>query len=270
VLPDDAFPDLTAFRSSHWWEMFGASGDTERLVRELRALPEKLSQTRAMLADEGLDGERPPPAASIADLVPYVPPERRPFHAMVPALVAALEPLWSRDAWSEDEVALAKEVGKFLHAEVGAPEETFAAGAPGNAASLRRLAAWFRGEVGRVERYAAMTLTLDDGPFVGVPVAALPEGPPVVCPLRGALRVEAWTEGPDAAAVFAGRRGAETLWCRRITQKEGTPHTGVRVDPLSADDLAAYGWVVHFSAGGEHAHLYVGPDGRFLFYFVSW
>jgi hypothetical protein len=44
----------------------------------------------------------------------------------------------------------------------------------------------------------------------------------------------------------------------------------VSLGPFSADDLGPYGWRVHFSAAGEHAHLYVGPDGRYLFYFVSW
>jgi len=42
------------------------------------------------------------------------------------------------------------------------------------------------------------------------------------------------------------------------------------VVPLDAQDLGPYGWRVDFFAGGEHAHLYVGPDGRFRFYFVSW
>ncbi len=274
VLPEGAFPELGAFRSSPWWALFGTDGkDVRKLVAELRRIPEEEAKTEALLRDEGVDLPPPQRSEPVAGLVPQMPLKRRAFYSMAPSLVAALEPLWNQEQWSGDEVALAQEVSKVLHGKLGGPEVSFAEGdLAANAASLRRLTAWFRDEVTKVDRYAAMTMTMDDGPFVGTPCDSLPDGRPVICPLRGDLRIEAWTVGPkdEEAAIVAGRRGEETLWCRRVTRGDGAPYLGVKVDPLSADDLGPYGWRIHFFAGGEHAHLYVGPDGRFLFYFVSW
>lgn len=272
VPADPSFPDLQAFRSSAFWSLFGADGkDAKRLVDELRRLPEQRAKLAAVVREQGA-ALAPSHGPGIAELVPQVPLEQRWLYAMVPSLMAALEPLWNRATWTEDELALAREVSTFLHTEFGAPQASFAGASAENAASLRRLGAWFRDEVDRVDRYAAMTMTMDDGPFVGVPWDAPPAGRPVVQPLRGTLRVEAWkvADNGEEVAIFAGRRGEETLWCRRITRGDGTPYARVRIDPLSAEDLGARGWRINFSAGGEHAHLYVGPDGRFLFYFVSW
>ncbi len=273
VLPEDRFPDLGAFRSGGWWELFGADPkDSKRLLDMLRRFPEDRARMKEVMHRESAtDGvlDRPPEPA---ELGPRMPIEQRVLYGMLPNFFAVLEPLWDRASWSDDDVALAREVGKFLHTELEAPDVPFDGSATDRAAALRRLTTWFRDQLGRVDRYAAMNLTMDDGPFVGVPGDAPAEAPPVVARLRDDLRIEAWKlerEGADVA-IFAARRGTETLWCRRVTRGNGTPYARVRLDPLTVDDLGPYGFRIHFSAGGEHAHLYVGPDGRFLFYFVSW
>ncbi|MFO0931125.1 MAG: hypothetical protein U1E39_00285 [Planctomycetota bacterium] len=273
VLPGDRFPDLGAFRSGGWWELFGADPkDSKRFLDMLRRFPEDRTRRKEVLDREsaqGLVSERP---QQPAELGPAMPIDRRAMYGMLPSFVAMLEPLWDRASWSDDDVALAREVGKFLHTELGAPDVAFDGSAADRGAALRRLTTWFRDELGSVDRYAAMSLTMDDGPFVGVSCEAPAEAPPVSQQLRGELRIEAWKLGQDGAgvAILAVRRGTDTVWCRRITHGDGTPYARVRVDPLTVDDLGPYGFRIHFAAAGEHAHLYVGPDGRFLFYFVSW
>lgn len=273
VLPEDRFPDLGPFRSGGWWELFGADPkDSRRVVDMLRRFPEDRARMKGVIDRESRTGAlRDQPLAS-AELGPRMPIERRAFYGMLPSFFAVLEPLWDRASWSDDDVAIAREVGKFVHTELGGPDIAFDGSAADRGAALRRLTTWFRGELGHVDRYAAMNLTMDDGPFVGVPWDAPAKAPPVSQQLRGDLRIEAWKHTTDGAdtAILAVRRGTETLWCRRITRGNGTPYALARVDPLTVDDLGPYGFRVHFAAAGEHAHLYVGPDGRFLFYFVSW
>lgn len=273
VLPGDRFPDLGAFRSGGWWELFGADPkDSKRFLDMLRRFPEDRTRMKEVLNREsahGLAFERP---QQPAELGPPMPIDRRALYGMLPSFIAMLEPLWDRSSWSDDDVALAREVGKFLHTELGAPDVAFDGGAADRAAELRRLTTWFRDELGSVDRYAAMSLTMDDGPFVGVSSEAPAETPAASQPLRGELHIEAWKLVRDGSevAIIAVRRGKDTLWCRRITRGDGTPYAHPRIAPLTVDDLGAYGFRVHFAAAGEHAHLYVGPDGRFLFYFVSW
>lgn len=273
VLPGDRFPDLGPFRSGGWWELFGADPkDSKRILDMLRRFPGDRARMKeaigtSLVAGAGLD--RPPEPA---ELGPRMPLDRHVLYGMLPSFFVVLEPLWDRASWSDDDVAVAREVGKLLHTELGAPDVPFDGSATDRAASLRRLTTWFRDELGRVDRYAAMSLTMDDGPFVGVSCEAPAEAPPVSQQLRGELRLEAWKlerDGSDVA-IIAARRGKDTLWCRRITRGDGTPYARPLIAPLTVDDLGAYGFRVHFAAAGEHAHLYVGPDGRFLFYFVSW
>lgn len=273
VLPEDRFPDLGAFRSGGWWELFGADPkDSKRFLDMLRRFPEDRTRMKEVLNRESAQGLVFDQPQEPAELGPRLPIDRRAMYGMLPSFIAMLEPLWDHASWSDDDVALAREVGKFLHTELGAPDVAFDGSGADRGAALRRLITWFREELGHVDRYAAMSLTMDDGPFIGVPCEAPPTASASSQPLRGELRIEAWKlerDGSDVA-ILAARRGKDTLWCRRITRGDGTPYARARIAPLTVDDLGAYGFRVHFAAAGEHAHLYVGPDGRFLFYFVSW
>jgi hypothetical protein len=251
--------------------MFGQGRlSQDRILADLRRIEEAMQAADAGAgAARGISDEAP--ARPDARLPLPVRGEERRLAPLVPPLMAELRPLWKAEAWHPGDLELARGTMR-LCARLGAPPVPFGPDATANQRSLALLAGWFRDYVATPGGMAAMILTFDDGPFLGLP---LPEGATAEVVGRQPfgdgleLQVGRLPAGEERSVVRATKGGRE-LWSRVLSRG---PDGVIRDAALAGREptpLGAYGWKLHFVADGEYLHLYVGPDGSLLFYFHSW
>ena len=212
------------------------------------------------------------PGTPDARLKPKLPLATRLRSMLVPKVLEQLEPLWDKDEWTKTETDLAQETGAYCR-EIGGPELSFSYGSPkANHDRLARLVAWFRDHCSEPAAYASMILTMDTGPFAGLTV---PRGVALskkdeqtfgdgfalqLCRMREAT--EPW--------VLRFQKDGRVLWSRVVSRAPDGVISELKLSHKEPTDVGSYGWKLHLLAHGEYLHLYVGPDGRFLFYFHSW
>ncbi len=272
-----AYPSFEPFLASRMFKMM--VGDPAKLdLRKTLADLKKISESMKAGKDAG-ESVSPKPSANApnAALTPPVEIEQRSLYTLLPAVMMRLEPLWQASAWSDEQLALALDAAELLPQFPDGPKLSFAKDKPKeNRAELEKLVAWFRAQVARPERYAAMIATMDDGPFVGLPYETA-EILPAASTKKLGEKLELHlckVERPKEPWVLQAVTDGKLLWSRVIS---GAPNESVRAvefRPSEAMPLASYGWkaflAVDWAYGKEACYLYLDPQGRLLFYFLSW
>ncbi len=264
--PPPRFPGFEPFLASRMDKLIQPSESAEHALTELRML--RISQMVAPVMPE----QTVEPGAPDARLKPMLPLKARLRGMFVPKIIDQLKPLWDKDEWTRAETELAQETGAYCR-EIGAPELSFSHGSQkANRDNLARLVAWFRDHCSEPAGYASMILTMDTGPFGGL---AVPRGVALskkdeqtfgdglalqLCRMREAR--EPW--------VLRVQKGGRVLWSRVVSRAPDGVISELKLSHKEPTDVGSYGWKLHLLAHGEYLHLYVGPDGRFLFYFHSW
>ncbi|HTF90143.1 MAG TPA: hypothetical protein VK843_17140 [Planctomycetota bacterium] len=195
---------------------------------------------------------------------------------LIPAAMIKLEPLWKTDAWSAEQLAGAKDAAAFLAKMPDGPKLAFVEGKPAeNHEELAKLVRWFRSAVAKPEMYAAMIATVDDGPYVGLAYEAKEPLEAIQTQKLGKdieLRL-CKVDRPKEPFVLQVVSKDKLLWSRVVSggPDESVVEVQLRSKPGQLDE---YGWKVFLSVkwsqGSESAYLYLDPEGRMLFYFMTW
>lgn len=273
-----AFPTLEPFLDSRMWPMLRLLTETAEGDPYPPDCLERLLGAWGGLRD--IQGE----AADVAG-VP-APSPRAAFEAtssargawlqLVPFAMERLSALWSADVWSGDQLALARGAETFFSQHEGPPKLSFEEGErDANQAQLGALADWFRAEVARSAVYARMILTIDDGPFRGLPHPAttlLPDASRLRVADHLELRLHVDSESADPWVLQAVRDG-EPLWTKVVSEVPAT--AGLTFEGVGPPRrVGPYGWKgsMRFGYPGdiEAAIFYLDTDGELLFYFTTW
>jgi len=271
------YPTFEPFVASR---MFGVMiGDPAKFdLKEAREQLAKIAEANKTAKDAGEKFARPKhPDAPSAELVPAAPEEARFAYSLLPAVMMRIQPLWETREWSEEQVALATEAAACLAIEPSAPKVAFAKGKPAeNRAGLEKLVRWFHGLVARPELYAAMIATMDDGPFMGLPYEAaqpLPAAQTKTLDEQTELRL-CKVERPREPWVLQCVREGKLAWSRVISAAPDESVVELGFRDSKPMPLGTYGWKVFLQAkwsyGSEACYLYLGPDAKLLFYYLSW
>jgi len=126
----------------------------------------------------------------------------------------------------------------------------------------------FYAQVKDVDYLAAMTFTLDDGPFYGVdidPKQALKPSE-VQATTFGQLSI---SNSGDEIVLTATNKAGTILWQKSITGLKERYITKMhfREDPLEHNSVATK---VHYYANGQRLTLYLTEEGEFMYYYHSW
>lgn len=280
------FPTFEPFLASRMSKLagLGAEKSTEQRVAEIRATLTRLGSMAPMLSDEEKkrmddsarreheEGEKP-----IALLGPYLSLDTKSWLFLVPTFVDYLEPLWAKAEWSETETELASLTAQYFARDPLGVKVEFAKGAhEANRRALEEVVRWFHGLAASPRHLAGMIFTMDNGPYAGIPLdtGAL-EHPVATKRLNEHVEVRLF-ELPDREEPFAvqGYVDGKLRWTRVISDSPDETVVDAAFLDQPPEDLGTYGWQIHMSVsyegGAEYAPLYVGAQGEFLFYFMSW
>ena len=277
------WPSLAPFLASRMSPMFFGEGfeqlDVAQLVGEWNQLDADtqslLDQAEAELAEQTSKlQERPGPQAKMPVSGNI---EEQMWWYHVPPVLQQIRPLAEKPRWSTEDLALARAVASFLSIQARGPRVAFVEGAEqANRLEVWRIADWFRQQCKEPRLYAAMIFTMDDGPFVGLEWSTQEI-------LESSARVELSNEialslaevpDPQEPWVLQCIKNGELLWSRKISDSPQCTVKSVSFSDSQPTPLDEHGWKVHmladWSGGMEYMHLYVGQQGEFLFYYLSW
>jgi hypothetical protein len=273
-----AFPSLAPFEASRFWRVMGdelSSGSGFESIRsQIQTQYEITAASKEVGAKYGPSRKKGEPEALMED-VPELAVRAR--WATVPFALSALFGLAGAQAWDAGQLERALDAAGVLEGLPKAPKLAFTADdLARNRALVAEAAAWYEAQLAIPQHYAAMILTDDDGPYVGLEVKGrklLPSNAPV--PLGDDLVLHLAREKKgDEPYVLQCVRGKKLLWSRRISD---SPYGTVRkaaFDRQPPTPLDRLGWKVHlrvaWQMGEEYAHAYLGPDGDLICYFMSW
>ena len=195
----------------------------------------------------------------------------------LPLVLLKLEPLWKLEAWSPAELELARAGAKIVALLPDGPKLAFADGKPKeNHEELEKLVRYYDAQLAKPERYAAMIMSMDDGPYVGLTyetTSALSGGTTRKLDDKTELRLTK-VDRPGEAWVLQCVREGKPLWSRVIS---GAPDGIVNEVALSESEpqkLGTYGWKVFLNVkwtyGSERGYLYLDTKAGLLFYFLTW
>lgn len=267
-------------------------GKTEEDLRELVAMWPKLLEQSAENARmrEGMaerifakhpELKRQKPAESRParpeTKLPDTPLHETMWFTHLAEVVEYARPLWRSKTWNATELAKAELIDSFLRLMDGAPRLECRAGeVEANIRKVDALVRWYWACIDKPETFAKMIFSMDMGPYVGVPLEANVAGLERVAEreLGESMTLELCRRADDAEPfVFRLWHDDKVVWARVVSD---SPKCTVREAELTGDpsDGGVYGWFVPFavkwSGGHERASLYLGPNGEFRFYFMSW
>lgn len=273
------YPTFEPFLGPMWDVMFGEPGETldlKELIADARQqfeIVEEASDAAAELAPPSVEG------APSAMLEPELPTADRAWYCVLPAVLMQARTLWDVKSWTREDVALGQLAADFMHLNGAAPRSKFADGRDdSNRKQLEELVRWYWRTIQRPEVYAAMIFTLDMGPYAGLPFE--PSGDAKVI-LIGSQKLDDESEIqlcladglPEPYVVRCVHKG-KTEWARLISDSPDRTVRRVELTERAPTRMGRYGWQLHllanWSGGAESARLYIGPDRRFLFYYLSW
>ncbi len=272
------FPTFEPFLASRMKSVSGLGGPTPPLKQLVAGLKQELERMRG---EAGTQSKQQPSAPEGAELMTDCEwltddPEQSIAMVMLPMLFTYLEPLWEHDDWSALELELAQVAAEMIVLSGIDLRLTFKKGeAASNRAELERAVRWFQELALQPRGMAAMIMTFDDGPFCGKlidrePISAADAKAVTRLGDEIELRLLLDQSLREPYVLQAFRRG-EHLWSRVVSGKGSVKEVEFIKEPTH---LGAYGWKVHllvdWSQGREYGHLYIGPEGEFLFYYLSW
>jgi hypothetical protein len=273
------YPTFEPFVLSRMWDVtFGEdikAFDIEKTVKELEDMAKVMDSTT-----EATDGFKPKPreGAPSALLTPALPTRDRYVFSVLPPVMMKVQPLWSAKKWSAEDVALGTQAAKFVKLLPGAPELAFEIGADGkNHQQMESLVRWFDSAVERPEHYSAMIVTMDFGPYAGLPfeaAAPLPAAQMAAMGDKSELRL-CRIEGRKEPWVLQCVREGKLLWSRVLSDSPDESVSEVEFfEEEPVQEVGRYGWKVRLYVtwmnGEETAYVYVDREGKFLFYYMSW
>jgi len=270
------YPTLEPFRAARFTKEFYKHPelvDLAELLKEATDLREVRDVGKA--AGEQATGKTSEEKVLSAHLEPVV--EHGGRLVQLPLVLLKLEPLWKSEAWGPADLELARAGAKIVELLPDGPKLAFADGKPKeNHKELEKLVRYYDAQVARPERYAAMILSMDDGPYVGLPyetTSALSGGTTRKLDDKTELRLTK-VDRPGEAWVLQCVREGKPLWSRVIS---GAPDGVVQEVALSKSEpqkLGTYGWKVFLDVkwtyGAERGYLYLDPKAGLLFYFLTW
>lgn len=211
-------------------------------------------------------------------LLPEVDEALRARFSLLPVAMMQLEPLWKVEHWTPEHMTRAASPLGYVAGIPGTPKIVLEEGNDAiNHAQLGKLAQWFGVQVAKPELYAAMFVTMDDGPFSGL-----------TCEKSNAIeaRSMAVLDEKDALELRLGKdeslpepwilqvvKAGKPLWTLVLS---GSPRGSITDAELakSTKHWPNYGWKafikIKWTYGSEMAYLYLNPKAEMCFYFLTW
>lgn len=273
-----AFPTFEPFKEARLFRMLGNDPtqiDLATQVGEARKVAGIMTDSREVAEKYA---EQKPPAEAGALLQPELGDDLHAHYVLVPVAMMKLEPLWKLATWTKAQCELATSVHAFLAPLAGVPSCTFVEAAPAeNQRQLESIVRWFHAQIAKPELYAAMLMTVDDGPFAGLPYETreiLAAQSSVVLDEASKLELHLCREDrlPEPWVLQLVKDGA-LVWSRALS---GTPRGGIAEAELIPESRRwdNYGYKafmkVNWAYGKERCYLYLGPNGELRFYFLTW
>jgi len=260
-LPSAEFPNLATFKTSRWWPLWA---NVEHL-RERGVSRPSSSETDLSEVLDGLEFEVTPDVFLID-----IPAHKRKGFLLAPLRIARLESIWRQTSWNASEADKLVNELALLHRTIGAPQPRGRNSDEGIRSDLRRFTAWFNSELKDPRFLAAMMLTLDRGPYCGLPDSYPKERITNEVTQRFGNGFELRFGGRSGEPIVRCVRSGKLLWSR-VFSADGVALAGrFRAAEEGAVNLQGVGWRVVVRFGGELCDMYLNDVGELLFYFVGW
>lgn len=272
------FPTFGPFQEARMFKLFAKDVDKVDLAKaaaQQKQIADIQKESREVAEKYGEQRSRETAGAL---LLPELENAARAQYSLVPVAMMQIEPLWKVEKWTTEHLARAASPLEYLGSIAGAPQLALKEGKDTeNHVQLEKLVRWFDDQIAKPELYASMIITMDDGPFVGLPYAktgVLEARSTAVLDEKTAMELhlckdESLPEPWILQVVKAGK----PLWTRVFS---GSPRGTISEAELSKSTKhwPRYGWKaflkIRWSYGSEMAYLYLSPKGELCFYFLTW
>ncbi len=215
-------------------------------------------------------------AAQSALLEPQIERSRRFQIALVPRVIASLQPLHKAYQWTAKQFQAAQRIGKGAALIEGAPTLSFSdTDSAANHAAIERFIAWFRENSAKREFFAAEILTYMQGPFAGLTYEvkeSLKSTTTKKLDERTELRL-AKSEHKPEPWILECVRDKSLLWSVVVSNAPAQSIADVKFGKDPPLKLHEWGWSltldVNEPKSGQTIDLFIGPSGELECYFFD-
>ena len=202
------------------------------------------------------------------------------YYWIIPNVFYQLRTLFSKEAWTDEEIKQGQQASHFFARLVNNPDLTIKKTDQASfATGLVALRNWFASLCGDNKTLSAMIFTLDDGPFFGENVAAknfskmkLIESAPI---LDQRASIVLMTDGiqPNPMIIGVLNDDKSVRWLKRYSNPPNRIAWAELQKP-AIFKVAGYGYAVELmtegTSGRERSSVFLDEKLNLRFYFVSW